>query len=155
MSGCSTPIVCCLFSRSVMPDSLQPHGLQHTRLSCPSPSPRVCSNSCPLSWWCYLTISSSASPFSFVCKSSPHQSSCSLLYLILKPWFWHPRPPIPQPHSIQSQNLSSPQHTWNCLPSKAFAHTVYLETLICEPVFRILLSLLLIPSAAHSNMSLH
>ena len=43
-----------LFSRWDVSDSLWPHGLQHSRLSCPSPSPRVCSNSCPLSWWCYL-----------------------------------------------------------------------------------------------------
>ena len=50
-----------------MSNSLWPHGLQHTRLPCPSLSPRVCSGSCPLSWWCYLTISSSTSlsPFAF------------------------------------------------------------------------------------------
>ena len=45
-----------LFSLSVMPDSLQPHGLQHARLPCPSVSPGVCSNSCPLSKWCHPTI---------------------------------------------------------------------------------------------------
>ena len=44
--------------------SLQPHGLQHTRLSCPSPSSRVCSNSSPLSWWYHPTILSSVAPFS-------------------------------------------------------------------------------------------
>ena len=43
------------FSHSVMSDSLQLHGLQHT---CPSPTPRACSNSCPLSWWCHPNISS-------------------------------------------------------------------------------------------------
>ena len=48
-----------LFSRSVVSDSLWPHGLQHARFPCPSLSPKVCSNSCPLSWWCYPTISSS------------------------------------------------------------------------------------------------
>ena len=48
---------------SVMSISLWPHGLQHTRLLCPSLSPRACSNSCLLSWWCYPTISSSVSPF--------------------------------------------------------------------------------------------
>ena len=53
-----------LFSHSVVPDSLQPHGLQHAKLPCPSPSPRICSDSCPLSQWCYLTISSSVVPFS-------------------------------------------------------------------------------------------
>ena len=42
-----------LFSCSVVSDSLQPHGLQHARLPCPSPSPTVCSYSCPLSWWCH------------------------------------------------------------------------------------------------------
>ena len=47
------------FSHSVMSDSLQPHGLQHTRPPCPSPTPRVYSNSCPLSRWCHPTISSS------------------------------------------------------------------------------------------------
>ena len=52
------------WSRSVVSDSLRPHGLQHYRLSCPSPTPRVCSNSCPLSRWCHPTISSSVVPFS-------------------------------------------------------------------------------------------
>ena len=53
-----------LFSFSVVSDSLQPSGLQHTRLPCPLPSPRVCSNSCPLSWWCHPIISSCVVPFS-------------------------------------------------------------------------------------------
>ena len=47
-----------------MSDSLQPHGLQHARLPCPSPTPGACSNSCPLSWWCHPTISPSVIPFS-------------------------------------------------------------------------------------------
>ena len=46
------------FSHSVMSYSLRPHGWQHTRLPCPSPTPRVCANSCPLSQWCHQTISS-------------------------------------------------------------------------------------------------
>ena len=53
---------CC--STSVVSNSLWPHGLQRTRLSCPSLSPRVCSNSCPSSWWCHPTISSSVASFS-------------------------------------------------------------------------------------------
>ena len=53
-----------MFSRSVMSDYLQPHGLQHTRLPCPPLSLAVCSNSCPLSLWCQPTISSSIVPFS-------------------------------------------------------------------------------------------
>ena len=48
----------------IMSSSLWLCGLQHTRLPCPSPSPRVCSNSRPLSWWCHPTISSSVIPFS-------------------------------------------------------------------------------------------
>ena len=52
-----------LFSHKVLPNSLQPHGLQHARLPCLSLPPRVCTNSCPLSQWCYQTISSSAAHF--------------------------------------------------------------------------------------------
>ena len=48
-----------LFSCSVMSDSLRPHGLQHARPPCPSPTPGACSNSCPLSQWCHPTILSS------------------------------------------------------------------------------------------------
>ena len=55
---------CSLFSHSVMPDSLWPHGLQQARLPCPSRFPGACSNSCPLSRWCHPTISSSVVPFS-------------------------------------------------------------------------------------------
>ena len=54
-----------------MSDSLQPHGLQHAWLPCPSLSPRVFSDSRPLSQWCYLTISSSATPLSFSFQSFP------------------------------------------------------------------------------------
>ena len=58
-----------------MSDSLWPHGLQHARLSCPSLSPAVCSNSYPLNWWWYLTISSSATLFSFCIQSFPASGS--------------------------------------------------------------------------------
>ena len=57
------------FSRSVVSDSLRPHGLQHARLACPSQSPRACANSCPSSRWCHPTISSSTIPFSFCLQS--------------------------------------------------------------------------------------
>ena len=63
------------FSRSVVSDSLWPHELQHARLPCPSPTPRTCSNSCPLSWWCHPTISSSVIPFSFCLHSCPASGS--------------------------------------------------------------------------------
>jgi len=64
-----------LFSCSVLSDSLQSHGLQHTRLPCPSPSPGVCSNSCPLSRWCHPTISSSFVPLSSCLWSFPASGS--------------------------------------------------------------------------------
>ena len=60
-----------MFSCSVMSNSLQTHGPEHTRLPCPSPSPRVYSNSCPLSQWCHPTISSSVAPFSSYPQSFP------------------------------------------------------------------------------------
>ena len=57
------------FSCSVVSGSLQPHGLQHIRPPCPSPTPGVHPNTCPLSWWCHPTISSSVIPF-FSCPQS-------------------------------------------------------------------------------------
>ena len=64
-----------LFSHSVVSNSLRPHGLQHARLPCPLPSPRACSNSCPLSQWCHPTILSSVIPFSFCLQSFPASGS--------------------------------------------------------------------------------
>ena len=58
-----------------------PGGLQHARLPCPSLSPGVCSNSCPLSWWCCLTISSSATPFSFCLQPFPASGSFPMSWL--------------------------------------------------------------------------
>ena len=70
-----------LFSCSVVSDSLWPHGLQNARPSCPSLSPRACSNSCSLSWWRHPTILSSVVPF-----------SCLLSFLssrsFLRSWFF-------------------------------------------------------------------
>ena len=63
------------FSCSVMSNSLWPHGLQHTRLPCPSPTLGSCSNSCPLSWWCHPTVSSSVVPFSSCLQSFPASGS--------------------------------------------------------------------------------
>ena len=56
-------------SRSVVSSSLRSHGLKHARLSCPSPTPGACSNSCPSSWWCHPTISFSVIPFSSCLQS--------------------------------------------------------------------------------------
>ena len=60
-----------VFSQWIVCESLWPHRLQHTRLFCLE----FCSNSCPLSWWCYLNISSSAAAFSFYLQSFPASGS--------------------------------------------------------------------------------
>ena len=63
------------FSRSVVSDTLRPDELQHARPPCPSPTPGVHPNSCPLSWWCHSTISSSIVPFSSCLQSFPASGS--------------------------------------------------------------------------------
>ena len=69
------------FSHSVVPDSLQPHGLQHSRPPCLSPTPGVYSHSSPLSWWCHPTISSSVVPFSSHLQSFPASGSFQMSQL--------------------------------------------------------------------------
>ena len=78
------------FSCLVVSDSLWSHGLQHARLPCSSLSPWVWSNSCPLSQWCYLTISSSVTPFSSCLQSFPasgffsnNSALCIILFKVL------------------------------------------------------------------------
>ena len=68
-------ILLSLFSRQVVSDYSQSHGLQHARLPCPSAFPGVCSNSCPLSQWCHPALSSSVALFSFCLQSSPATGS--------------------------------------------------------------------------------
>ena len=63
------------FSHSVVSNSLRPHGLQHSRPPCPSPTPGVYSNACPLSQWCHPTVSSSVVPFSSHLQSFPTSGS--------------------------------------------------------------------------------
>ena len=76
-----TLVLLLLFSNSVVSNSLRPHGLQHTRLPCPSLSTGVRSNSCPLSQWSRPTISSSAVPFSFCPQSFPASGSFATSWL--------------------------------------------------------------------------
>ena len=71
------------FSRSVVSDSLWPHGLQHARPPCPSPTPRVHSNSCPLSRWCHPAILSSVVPFSSHLKSFPASGSFQMCQFLI------------------------------------------------------------------------
>ena len=72
-SLCFTTWILIQFSCSAMSDSSRHHELQHGRPPCSSPTPRVYPNSCPLSWWCHPTISSSVVPFS----SCPQSCSAS------------------------------------------------------------------------------
>ena len=72
-----------------MPHSLRPRGLQHTRLPCPSPSPRACSNSCPLSQRCHPTISSSVVPFFSCLQSFPASGSFPMSQFCIRwPKYW-------------------------------------------------------------------
>ena len=71
------------FTCSVMSNSLQPHGLQHARTPCPSPTPRVYSNSCPSSWWCHPIISSSVVSSSSCLQSFPASESFPMSQLLL------------------------------------------------------------------------
>ena len=71
------------FSSSVVPDSLQPHGLQHAKLPCPLPTPRACSNSWPLSWWCHSAVWSFVVPFSSCLQSFPASEFISYMICLL------------------------------------------------------------------------
>ena len=75
------PISSVQFSCSVVSGSLWPYWLQHARLPCPSPTPGACSNSCPLSWWCHPTLSSSVIPFSSSLQSFPTSGSFQMSQL--------------------------------------------------------------------------
>ena len=75
ISGFLKSIISVQFSHSVMSDSLWPHELQNAKPPCPSPTPRVHPNSCPLSQWCHPTISSSVIPFSSCPQSLPASKS--------------------------------------------------------------------------------
>ena len=74
-------IISVQFSRSVMSDSLRPHEPQHARPPCPSSTPKVHPNPCPLSWWCHPTISSSVIPFSSFPQSFPASGSFQISQL--------------------------------------------------------------------------
>ena len=78
-----------LVSCQDMSNSLRPHGLQHTRFPCPSLSPRVCSNSHPLSQWCHPTILYSVTLLSFCPQSFPASGSFPMtLLFMLVPKYW-------------------------------------------------------------------
>ena len=108
-----------------MSDSLWPHELQHTRFPCPSLSPGVCSNSCPLSRWCHPTMSSSIVPFSSCLQSFPAsvQFSHSVMADSLQPReLQHTSPPCPSPtpgvysNSCPSSRLFHPTISPSVIP---------------------------------------
>ena len=129
-----------------MSDSLQPHGLEQTRLPCPSLSPKVCSNSCPLSWWCHTTIASSVSLFSsfpqsfsasgsFPVSCISHQVAKVLeLQLQLQSFQWISRTDFPyywlvwSPCSPRDSQASSPAPQFESINSSALS-LLYSSTL--------------------------
>ena len=129
-----------------MSDSLQPHEPQHTRPPCPSPTPTVHPNPCPLSWWCHQTISSSAVPFSSCPQSFPasgsfQMSNWRLITLQYCSGFlpyidmnlprvymcspsWTPLPPPSPSHPSGSSQCTSPEHRVSCIePGLAISFT--------------------------------
>ena len=90
MTAQSLALLVSLFSCSVVSDSLQPQGLRHARLPCPSLSPGVCSDSCPLSRWCHPALSSSVVPFFFCPQSFQHQGFSNESTLRIRwPKYWN------------------------------------------------------------------
>ena len=134
------------FSHSVVPNSLWPHALQHTRLPCPSSTPGACSNSSPSSQWCHPTISSSVVPFSSCLQPFPASGSFPVSVLHSRwPKYWS------FSFSISSSNgysgLISFRIDWLCiLQSKAlsrvFSNTTVQKTSIlwCSAFFIVQLS---------------
>ena len=120
---------------SSVSDSLWPHELQHARLSCPSLSPGVCSNSCPLNRWCHPTILSSVTPFSSCPQSFPASgsfpmslllawwggqsigASASVLVLPMNIQDWFPYLTyFPSPYYSSSNSVSGTTITWAQIP---------------------------------------
>ena len=129
-----------------MSDSLWTHGLQHARPPCPSPTPRACSNSCPLSQWCYLNISSSASPLSCCLQSFPASVFSNEWTLYIKwPKYWSFSFSISP--SIEYSGLISFRIDWFDLPavqrtlkSLLQHHNLKASSLRCSAFFVVQLS---------------
>ena len=123
-------------------DSLWPHGLQHTRPLCPSPTPRAYSNSCPSDWWCHLTISSSVIPFSSLLKSVPESGSLPMS------WFFASggqsigvlASALVLPMNIQDW-VSLGLTSWISLQSKGLSRVFFNTTLQKHQLFGVQLSL--------------
>ena len=95
------------FSHSIVSDALWPHRLQHPTLPCPSPAPGAYSNSCPLSWWCHPTISSSVVPFSSCLQSFPASGSFQMSQFFI---------PGGQSTGISASASVLPMNIWGWFP---------------------------------------
>ena len=104
-----------------MSDSLWPQGLHHASLPCPSLVPGVCSNPCPLSWWCYLTIVSSVTLFSFCLQSFPVSGSFPMSQL-----FYFSKAVINTYFSFYLQGLNS------CLVHSEICWVSILDQFVCN-----------------------
>ena len=126
------------FSCSVVSDSLWPHELQHAKPPCPSPTPRIHPNPCPLSWWCHPTISSSVDPFSscpqsFLASGSFQMSqffasrgqsigvSASTSILPMNTQDWSPLGLVGSPCSPRDSQESSPTPQFKSINSLALS----------------------------------
>ena len=135
-----------LFSRSVMSESLQPQGMQNTRLFCPSQSPRACSNSCLLSQLCHPTISSSVIHFFFCLQSFPASVFYYESALPIKwPKYW--RFSLSIRHSNENLGFISFRIDWFDLPavkgtlkSLLYHHSSKVSILQCSVFFMVQLS---------------
>ena len=136
-----------------MSNSLQPHGLQHTRLSCPSPTPRAWANQCPLSWWCQPMISSCVVPFSSLPSFPASESfqisqffasggqrigvSASASVFPKNIWDWCPFGLIGS-ISLQSNGLqeSSPTSQFKSINSSAFSFSLWASSHILHDYWK-------------------
>ena len=131
-----------------MSDSLRPHGLQHTRPPCPSPTPGVYSNSCPSNRWCHSTISSSVIPFSSRLQSFPASGLSQMVFSALHirwPKYWSFSFNISPPNEYS--RLVSFRMDWldllavqGTLKSLLQHHSSKASTLLCSAFFMVQLS---------------
>ena len=141
MNFLPTQYISVQFSCLVVSDSLRPHGLQHARLPCPSPTNRVHPNPCPLSRWCHPTISSSVIPFSSCPQSFPFflyflrtvknlddyvKSSGCIIYRSSLWSLCRPTPCLPS----KAQLGSSFCLKWSCLQSLIYDYSFFITFLL-------------------------
>ena len=130
------------FSHSVMSDSLHPQGLQHARPPCQSPTPKVYSNSWPLSWWCHRTISSSVIPFSSCLQSFPASGSFQMSQFFTS---GGQSIGVSASASVLSMNIQDwfplGWTGWSALQSKGFSRVFSNTTVQKEQFFRVQLYL--------------